>query len=313
MIGGPHFPANSSCPNGIAWIFNVFGDCVDDNIKYAGFLIGIVSLVLWLMPLIPQILENYRNKRCDGLSIYFIAFWMFGDSCNLSGAILTDQLPLQQVIGVYYLMQDCVILSQFIYYVKIYPKRHRQQAIDNDGRTSESSRSGLIVPCVLLASFVVGTSCLNHVDGPYSRDASYIPGRRLLGLVDEEEKIFNSTSDMIGYIVGSIATIAYFCGRLPQVYRNYRRKTLEGLSRFMFVIIWFGNLTYGVSVLMGGSGYVYMMRHLPWLIGSLGLCAFDFIILGQYIKYGADVSSDQRSIIDDDEEDAPLIRPGTIT
>lgn len=59
----------------IQHVFQVFGDCVDTNLKLIGFIIGFISLFLWLLPLIPQLLHNYRTKRCDGLSIYFILFW----------------------------------------------------------------------------------------------------------------------------------------------------------------------------------------------------------------------------------------------
>lgn len=48
---------------------------MDTNLKLIGFIIGFISLFLWLLPLIPQLVQNYRTKRCDGLSIYFLFFW----------------------------------------------------------------------------------------------------------------------------------------------------------------------------------------------------------------------------------------------
>lgn len=76
-----------NCTNGVSWILNVsfaspstsspqvFGDCVDTPLKLAGFVVGILSLLLWLVPLFPQLYENYRTKRCEGLSIFFLLFW----------------------------------------------------------------------------------------------------------------------------------------------------------------------------------------------------------------------------------------------
>jgi hypothetical protein len=69
------FNAAINCTNGIPWIFNVFGDCVDTNFKLAGFIIGFISLLLWLLPLFPQLYENYSRKRCEAFSIYFLLFW----------------------------------------------------------------------------------------------------------------------------------------------------------------------------------------------------------------------------------------------
>ncbi len=69
---------------------------------------------------------------------------------------------------------------------------------------------------------------------------------------------------------------------------------------------------------MGGTGRDYLIQHLPWLLGSLGLCVFDVVILVQYIMYGTASMTDQSALVsdnsdqDDDDDDAPLIRPGTI-
>ncbi len=52
----------------------------------------------------------------------------------------------------------------------------------------------------------------------------------------------------VGYAIGSIAALCYFAGRIPQMYKNYKRKSLEGLSLTMFLIIISANLTYGMSV-----------------------------------------------------------------
>lgn len=80
-----------NCTNGVAWIlqvtvsvtlfdtidvlFQTFGDCVDTNLKLSGFAVCVVSLLLWLVQLFPQLYENYRTKRCEGLSVFFLLFW----------------------------------------------------------------------------------------------------------------------------------------------------------------------------------------------------------------------------------------------
>ena len=56
-------------------MFQIFGDCVDTNLKLAGFYIGILSLLLWLIPAVPQIIENYKAKRCEALSFGFLFCW----------------------------------------------------------------------------------------------------------------------------------------------------------------------------------------------------------------------------------------------
>uniref|UniRef100_A0A914VN10 Uncharacterized protein n=1 Tax=Plectus sambesii TaxID=2011161 RepID=A0A914VN10_9BILA len=287
--------AKDNCTGGVPWIYNTFGECVDNPAKLAGFVLGLVSLFMWLVPLIPQLLENYRNKRCDGISVYFLLFWIIGDMANMTGAILTHQLPTQIAVGVYYIIQDIALISQYAYYSLYYPKKYGALATTSDS----PSRTTAIVPCVMLAS-VAGSWCFasRFNSNPYAVDS--MPGqRRLL------QQFFVDASDELGYFIGTFSALSYFCGRIPQLYKNYKRKSLEGVSRGMFAIIIFANFTYGLSVLLAGQGWLYILRHMPWLAGSLGCCLLDMLVIAQFfIYYRGDAYAE-------DEEDAPLIIPGS--
>jgi len=273
--------AVANCTNGIQWILNMFGDCIDTNVKLAGFIIGCISLFLWLVPLIPQLYENYRRKRCEAFSFFFLLFWIVGDMCNMTGAVLTDQLPLQKVIGVYYICQDMILLSQYAYYSKIYPQRVQNNSV-------------IVVPVLLFGIFGLSGSSSGHTVAKrsfISQDTVEMP------------PIFDGYSDLAGYIIGSFASFCYFAGRIPQIKTNYYRKSCEGLSPIMFYIIIVANLTYGFSVILETTGWLYMVRHLPWLAGSLGCCFFDCIILSQFYYY-----KKKNSVANRDEEVQSLLR-----
>jgi uncharacterized protein with PQ loop repeat len=51
-----------------------------------------------------------------------------------------------------------------------------------------------------------------------------------------------------GYVLGGIAYVCYFIGRIPQAIENHRRKSMEGLSMAMFIILILAKLTYQASV-----------------------------------------------------------------
>lgn len=92
-------PLADNCSDGVEWIWSLMGECVVTNANLAGFILGFISLLLWLVPLFPQLYENYARQSCDGLSIYFLLFWFAGDFSNLVGAYLTDQLPVSTLLA----------------------------------------------------------------------------------------------------------------------------------------------------------------------------------------------------------------------
>jgi len=216
------------------------------------------------------------------------------------GAMLTNQQPIQKIIGVYYILQDLVLLSQFTYYTKIY---HR------GGRTRSSTTGPIVVPCVMLAA-MGGVFTIANYQGSIADEGSM--GMSAGRLLTESAKsvgmppIFESYYDLVGYIIGSFAALSYFSGRIPQLFKNYRRQSCEGLSLLMLYIIVAANLTYGLSVLLESTGWLYFVRHLPWLAGSLGCCFFDVVMIYQcyYYRAMAARSDEGAQLLADEDSDA---------
>ena len=92
----------------------------------------------------------------------------------------------------------------------------------------------------------------------------------------------------LGVVLGWFSSALYMGSRVPQVYRNYVRKSVAGLSYVMFLSAVLGNSTYGASILLRLQSIDQLVAKLPWLIGSLGTLVFDFTILVQLRMYRAE-------------------------
>lgn len=73
--------------------------------------------------------------------------------------------------------------------------------------------------------------------------------------------------------------------RVPQIIKNYREKSCEGLALLFFMLSLTGNLTYGVSLVAYSQEPEYLHNALPWLLGSLGTIVEDSIIFVQFRLY----------------------------
>jgi len=83
-------------------------------------------------------------------------------------------------------------------------------------------------------------------------------------------------------ILGYISAICYLGARIPQIVKNQRERSCEGLSLLFFLLSLLGNLTYGAGILFHSLEREYVLTNLPWLIGSLGTMAEDAIIFIQF-------------------------------
>lgn len=59
---------------------------------------------------------------------------------------------------------------------------------------------------------------------------------------------------------------------------QYKRQSTDGLSLLMFLLAILGNITYGLSILVRSVEVDWLIQHLPWLVGSLGVVLLDISV-----------------------------------
>ncbi|KAF8844601.1 hypothetical protein BDN67DRAFT_987829 [Paxillus ammoniavirescens] len=105
---------------------------------------------------------------------------------------------------------------------------------------------------------------------------------------DEEQ----SYERVLGRIFAWLCTTLYLTSRLPQIWKNYVRKSVEGLSMYLFVFAFLGNFFYVLSILTSPKAHLpppqsteFLRESIPYLLGSGGTFFFDITIVAQSFIY----------------------------
>ncbi|KAJ9627895.1 hypothetical protein H2203_003114 [Taxawa tesnikishii (nom. ined.)] len=121
-----------------------------------------------------------------------------------------------------------------------------------------------------------------------------------------------------GTILSWASTALYLLSRLPQLYKNYRRRSTSGLSPHLFLAAFFGNLFYSSSILTnpnawldapphGNGGWAgadgnarpdWIARATPFFLGAAGALALDAGMGLQFLMYG---EARPVAVVDEDE------------
>ncbi|ROW10417.1 hypothetical protein VMCG_01802 [Cytospora schulzeri] len=108
---------------------------------------------------------------------------------------------------------------------------------------------------------------------------------------------------MVGMALGYFSALCYLTARIPQIVKNWREKSTEGLALLFFLLSLTGNLTYGASLFAYSQDGPYLLKALPWLLGSLGTIVEDGIIFVQFQLYSKATQARSDAVVEDG--DAP--------
>jgi len=126
-----------------------------------------------------------------------------------------------------------------------------------------------------------------------------------------------STEFIIGRISAWICTTLYLTSRLPQIWKNFVRKSVEGLSMYLFIFAFLGNFFYVASILTSpnlglpeAEASAFIKESIPYLLGSGGTLMFDVTIVTQSFLYRPKVHGRGRRASRVNEEEEGLLSAG---
>jgi uncharacterized protein with PQ loop repeat len=95
----------------------------------------------------------------------------------------------------------------------------------------------------------------------------------------------------VGRFFAWVCAILYLASRVPQLYRNARRRSVEGLSMALFFFAFMGNFTYMLGIFANPHATrASMLEAVPYILGSGGTLIFDGAIFVQYAIFNSKYS-----------------------
>ncbi|KAF3439031.1 hypothetical protein FNV43_RR17306 [Rhamnella rubrinervis] len=113
-----------------------------------------------------------------------------------------------------------------------------------------------------------------------------VAGRKIL----QEHGIERTT--VYGQWLGWMMAAIYMGGRLPQIWLNIKRGSVEGLNPLMFIFALVANVTYVGSILVRTTEWEKIKANLPWLLDAIVCVALDlFYIYYRYLRRESSASN----------------------
>eukprot|EP00030_Apusomonadida_sp_AF-17_P004895 a514276_35.p1 GENE.a514276_35~~a514276_35.p1 ORF type:complete len:317 (-),score=78.92 a514276_35:380-1294(-) len=284
------------------WAQKYLQECVYDARGILSIILGLLSTCCWIPAQFPQIYENFKRGSAESLALVFLLQWVFGDALNLAGCFLTAQLTTQRVQAIYFLCVDVVLMSQFIYY-KI-KNRKRKDAVYSTTASLDMSVNGQPLRGNERTPLLGGSDVSSATRHAYSVFALLGLGALALVLLGDSQGaatiapaggsaagrvlLSSKNAEAVLYLGTAIAwsSAAFYLGsRIPQIYKNYKRGSTEGLSLMLFVCAVLGNSFYAASIFLASTTKSQYITRLPYLLGSMGTISLDVCMFTQFKIY----------------------------
>lgn len=278
-------------------------------------LFSLISLVSWICAQLPQIYTNYKSKSAEGISPAFLLLWFSGDFLSFLSCFLSDTtLKFQLYLSLFFLCNDVTLCYQYYYYISVYPGKYLKDNLKNDFNHSSnviaSSHSNtaelhtsqgalhprphnydhystLTEPSGTYASNSKGSDNGLSITQVVTSVIVNAGGVKAMTDGTLDALPFASPKQHLSIILAWGCTVVYVSSRIPQLLKNYQRKSVEGMSPLLFSSALSGNLFYTLSILTSceflssPNKHEFFLRQLPYILGSSGTIIFDMVYFYQ--------------------------------
>lgn len=208
----------------------------------------VLNMSLWTGIMFPQIHKNYKLKSSNAISYLLVFFWFVGSVLSIVSAYLKKSSNSIIYIGIHHLIMNFVIMTQLLYY-RIKSKSY----ISYNESVITSITIVFLITLLFIANFT-----------------------------------YDINDKLLPEIIAWLSLFIYTISRIPQIYLNWKRQSVHGLSYLSFVCITLTNLCFAASIfahLLDKKLSTVLTKNLQWIIGIVLTAVSDIIILFQFKRY----------------------------
>ncbi|PIA55609.1 hypothetical protein AQUCO_00700132v1 [Aquilegia coerulea] len=148
---------------------------------------------------------------------------------------------------------------------------------EDESDYSPTSKKSSSKPITIPRSVGYGTFLATSATLPFGSKAlvegySRLSGRRLLNANHTE------THSVYGVWLGWMMAAIYMGGRIPQIFLNIKRGSVEGLNPLMFIFALVANAAYVGSILVRSTEWAKIKPNMPWLLDAVVCVALDLFV-----------------------------------
>lgn len=210
--------------------------------------LGFLSAVCYVVLYIPQIYNIYKLKISSGFSIIFLILWCTGDTSNLICVALQEpRLTNLLITGV-----TCSIMTYCLYGFVLYYYEYK-----NSLNKIYIITTSVILICIQISSIL--TMFFYDIQTEMQRK--------------------------IGEVFIWIYMITIISSKFPQIYKNYKVKTIYELSLYLHMFSFLGNSLYVVSILIYREDLDNVIKNIYWIVSGIILALLDTVLITQWLIY----------------------------
>ncbi|XP_063578664.1 transmembrane protein 44 isoform X3 [Pongo abelii] len=190
--------------------------------------------------------------------------------CDTVGAVLARQLTIQVFTGAYLAAIDLVNFMFILFPVcgsKFKSNSDREARERKRRRQLRASVFALALPLSL------GPCWALWVAVPKASATIRGPQRRLLA------SLLPENTEILGYLLGSVAAFGSWASRIPPLSRICRGKTFPSIHLWTRLLSALAGLLYASAIVAHDRQPEYLLRATPWFLTSLGRAALDLAII----------------------------------